>query len=131
MGYIGDTGELASTGRLNYLHYLSWVPKIRLCTYQRLFFLCVSSYRCCCSMCSHVKIIVSLFGLNASDDVPRAAETRALAMETVSENRDTFSRGQLATGLDCPGFTLLMREPAGLHLAQLCWNTRPSYLQLQ
>lgn len=82
-------------------------------------------------MCSHVKIIVSLFGLNASDDVPRAAETRALAMETVSENRDTFSRGQLATGLDCPGFTLLMREPAGLHLAQLCWNTRPSYLQLQ
>lgn len=71
-------------------------------------------------MCSHVLITVSLFGLSASDNVPRAAETQALAIESNSENHDIYSSGQLETGLDCPGFTLLVLEPAGLHLAQLC-----------
>lgn len=42
-----------------------------------------------------------------------------------------YSSGQLEAGLDCPGFTVLLLKPAGLHLAQLCWSMRLPYFQLQ
>lgn len=131
MGYIGDPGKLALTGWLNYLRYLSWVPKIRLCKYQPFSFLCVSSYTCYCSMCSLVQITVSLFHLSASHSVPRVAETWALAVESNGENHNMSCNSQLEAGLGCPVFTLLALEPAGLNLAQLCSNMSPSYLQLQ
>lgn len=132
IGYIGDLGQLASAW---WLKVTKWSPSLWLSAWNdtvqvpvSLLFSC--SYRGCCSMCSHVEIFVSLFGLNESGDVAQV-ESWELAVESNSETHAIYSSGQLETGLDWPGFTLLVLEAAELHLAELCCSMRPSYLQLQ